>query len=281
MPAALAAADPLISDPLATERHLDEAIWAGNPNNPDQVTWLAHFRRRARLAAQMPEVRSNATVDPAAHAAWLAAEGWEAQISQGSPADIFLAATLNIAARWMDPGRAYLDRDGIHRAVLKNLLGTGWRSEMVVTVHTKTKYTFLFQQTADKPVTRGDLCRRAAAMATPPTSAYAAEKVHLDFPMIDLRVRDGSSYMLGMRRGDHVVTQACEQLRLEMNELGGRASAAAEVAVTRGFDNTPVVKIDGPFVVAVVNHTAPALDRVMFAAFCDVDSWKRPDPSRI
>lgn len=106
--------------------------------------------------------------------------------------------------------------------------------------------------------------------------------MHLDFPMVDLLVRDDARYMIGLHSGVNVVTQAAEQLRLELNEVGGRASAAAEVVVTRGFDMTRMIKIEGPFVVAINRNGAPAdADKVMFAAYCDPSVWRKPADGRI
>src|SRR4051812_34502728 len=99
MPAALAAADVLLGNPT----------WEANPNNPDQVRWLESFRRRAGVADELPEVRRHATLSSVDHATWLRAEGWDAQITQGSPDDVFLAATINIVAKWKEAGQAYKD----------------------------------------------------------------------------------------------------------------------------------------------------------------------------
>lgn len=46
MPAALAAADAILADPM----------WAANQSNPAQVVWLESFRRRAALASSIDEI---------------------------------------------------------------------------------------------------------------------------------------------------------------------------------------------------------------------------------
>jgi hypothetical protein len=104
MPAALAAADKFISG----------AVWLANPSNPEQVAWLESFRRRAELASGMGEIRRDATASAADHVAWLKAEGWDAQVTQGGDRDIFLAATLNIVGQPANSDKvafaAYCDR---------------------------------------------------------------------------------------------------------------------------------------------------------------------------
>lgn len=276
MPAALAAADKFINN----------ATWYSDFDNTEQTTWLSSFRRRATLAAGIPEIHNHATSDIADHMEWLCAEGWDAQITQsGSDArnhDVFLAATLNIVAKWCEVGHAYHGFRGVDRVLLKAgaHVGRVHASGVHPVVEVTTQhpgFAFTFQQVNASPTDRMALLNHALHMAI--STKY--EDVHLDFPMVDLHVRDDARYMIGLHSGPNVVTQAAEQLRLELNEIGGRASAAAEVAVTRSL-GPRTIKIDGPFIVAVHRVGAPADDDlVVFAAYCDRDSWKRPADGRI
>lgn len=289
MPSALAAADPYIRDNhnFPVVRHEDEPVWYGNPLDDDQTTWLAHFRRRARLAATLPEIRNHATTDPSTHVAWLKVGGWDAQVAAGAPGDLFLAAVLDVAARWRAPGRAYRDgdRNHYHRVHLKEgvtMLRDDRNPTPVVEVETQDpRYAFRFHQvTLWSRTARDDralLASTAQAMMVDPASGYDRSRAYLDFPMVDLRCQSNAEYMLGLRYGDNTVAQATEQFRLELDEYGGRAHSAAEVRVTRGLDTTPTIRIDGPFVVAVALRNAESgLDRVVFAAYVDLDSWTRP-----
>lgn len=270
MPAALAAADTLLGNP----------VWLGKPRDEAQATWLANFRRRADLAASMPEIHRNATGAAVDHVAWLKSEGWEAQITQGTPLDLFLASTLNIVAKWREIGRAYkegaVDRVLLKKGAYTSTTGSGHPVVEVATQH--PIFTFCFQQVVVPPANTAELLGCALDMA----GQTAREEVQLDFPMVDLRVRADAKYMIGLHAGQNVVTQAAEQLRLELNEIGGRASAAAEIAVTRSVHFKRTVKIDGPFVVAINRNGAPKdADKVMFAAYVDRDAWKKPAEGRI
>lgn len=270
MPAALAAADIFVGD---------DAAWLGDPDNHEQTIWLESFRRRASLAAGMPEIRRHATGSAADHAEWLRSQGWDAQVTQGSPQDVYLAAALDIAARWREVGRAYKDAASVDRVLLEAGVYTSptrGAHPVVEVVTQHPSFSFCFQQADHRP-TREALAAIAVDMAT----RRASEEVHLDFPAVDLTTRSSSRYMIGLHTGRNVVTQAAEQFRLELNEVGGRAGAAAEVAVTRGL-GPRTIKIDGPFVVAVNRNGAPADgDKVVFAAYCARDSWKRPAEGRI
>lgn len=276
MVAALAAADSL----------LGEQTWFAPSDESAQSAqarqWLEHFRRRASIAQEMPEVHRHATTVVADHVAWLKTEGWDAQIMQGGANDIFLAATINIVAKWKEAGRAYKDRDGVDRVLLRKGAMVSRRSgaHPVVTVSTQNAgFTFLFQQLQLEPVSTEELTARALDASL----RLVHDEAQLDFPMTDLRIRDEARYMIGLRSGLNVVTQAAEQLRLELNEIGGRASAAAEVAVSRDMSMGPeTVYIEGPFMVAVIRTNAPSdSDRIAFAAYVDKDSWKKPVDDRI
>lgn len=274
MPAALAAADDLLGNPT----------WSANLDNPDQVRWLESFRRRASIAAGISEIHRNATLSAEDHVAWLKAEGWDAQITQGTPVDLFLAATINIVAKWKEAGRAY-KAGSVDRVLLKKGATAAFdrsnpNRHRAVTVSTQhAEYAFLFQQLDCAPDDSEHLLAHVLEVASRPSY----DEVHLDFPMVDLHVKDDARYMIGLQSGPNVVTQAVEALKLEMNEIGGRASAAAEVAVTRGMSMGPeMIRIEGPFAVAVIRVGAPNdADRVAFAAYVDHDAWKRPADGRI
>jgi len=271
MPAALAAADELLGGVPS---------WSGDQGAPEQRAWLVAFRRRSQVAAGISEIHSHATVIAEHHAAWLHAQGWDAQITQGGPHDILLAATLNIVAKWREAGHAYqqggVDRVGLKKGAYTTSTPENGQRPVVEVATQHPSFTFCFQQVDDAPPSITELLARALDMV----SRSASEEVHFDFPMVDLRVHDNAGYMLGLHSGLNMVTQAAEQLRLELNEVGGRASAAAEVAVTRSSHRT--VKIDGPFIVAVNRNGAPKDgDKVVFAAYCDRSAWRKPADGRI
>ncbi len=154
MPAALLAADQFLGD---------HALWSGDPANPGQaLAWLETWRRRARVAAAMPEIRRHATTDAAEHAAWLRAEGWDAQVQPGGPLDLYLGAALNIAADWLQSGMAHSSPggvDGVDRVILKaGVVVTpaprGTHRTACVTTR-RGDLSFVFQQLDYAPVDAG------------------------------------------------------------------------------------------------------------------------------
>lgn len=272
MAAALAAADPIVAGPGGRVQ------WVGNPDNPQQEEWLAGFRRRADLARRLPEIGSHATQLLEEHARWLRAQGWDSQLTRGLPNELYLAATLDVCAEWCRAGRAYRDSHAVDRVSLAGCrVFPGRGDHPVVEVSTaREDLTFLFFQSPSVEAGFEHLALKHSIDEMARSRCLRGQEVTLDFPMVDLAHRDDARYMLGLRSGPNVVSQACEQLRLELDETGGRARAAAEVAVSRGFNPGRVVQIDGPFVVAVVLDSLPVESRVMFAAYVDRDAWRRP-----
>jgi hypothetical protein len=267
MPAALAAGDNILGHP--------DLRWSGDPANKEQAAFLEHFPRRAKIGEQISEIRSHATLLVEEHVTWLKNLGWDAQISSGAPGDVYLAAVLDLLAAWALPGRAYKEGD-VDRTILQHGAYTsrtfGSEHPCVEVVTRNPSYSVCFQQIGHALTDRDELLDHAVDMA----SRRASDTVHLDFPMVDLQVRDEARYMLGLRSGANIVTQACEQLRLKLNHLGAHASAAAELGVTRGA-GPMCVKIEGPFVVAINRLGVPkGPEKVVFAAYCDKDSWKKP-----
>lgn len=266
MPAALAAADGLLGNPS----------WEGDPDDEAQMAWLERFRIRARLARTMEEIRSNAARQLSDHAAWLASQGWQAQLREGAPGDLYLAAVLNLAAKWKEVGTAYQEGD-VHRAIVRKGVHVfdGGQHPLVEVVTQHPSYSFCFQQVDAAPASTKELAEIALEMVSQDT--WEGDN-HVDFPMINMLARDDASHMVGLRAGAERVAQAAEQLRLEINEVGGRASAAAEIGTTRSARPRPrVVRIEGPFVVAVNRNGAPKdPEKVVFAAYCDRDAWGKP-----
>lgn len=271
MPAALAAADGLLGNPS----------WEGNPDNERQMAWLERFRVRAGFACTMEEIRSNATQLFSEHVRWLAAQGWEAKLQEGTPGDLYLAAVLNLAAKWQEAGVAYQE-GGLHRAIVRKGVHVldGGKHPLVEIATQHPSYTFCLQQVDTAPSSTRELSEIALEMVS--QDAWGGDN-HVDFPMVNMLVRDDASYMIGLRAGAERVAQAAEQLRLEMNEIGGRASAAAEVGTTRGMaPRSRVIKIEGPFIVAINHNGAPKdPEKVVFAAYCDRDAWGKPEAGRI
>lgn len=99
------------------------------------------------------------------------------------------------------------------------------------------------------------------------------------FPMIDLNQQVSLDWLLGMvavradGSEDHI-SQALQQNKLRMNEVGARAQSAATIAVTRGISvPSPDVVIDRPFYFWIERQ---GLERPLFSAYITEADWKNP-----
>lgn len=282
MPAALAAADAVINEGREVE-------WTRDPRGPMQAAsweqWITSFRRLSRRAARMPEICSHATPDLHTHVAWLRRRGWDAEImpstTSSTLSDLYLAATIDLIATWQHAGEPRQEHD-VHRFLLRQgvmaSLVVPWQQPVVEVATQERMISFLFHQVDQAPVNLGDLVKHARDIA----ACYAVERVLLDAPMIDLTMRDDARHVVGLQSRRCTVTQAAEQIRLQIDQAGNLANADTKVAIAH--DDPPsgayrrTVRIDRPFVVVVRRNDLPYHDpdNIVLCAYCDRDVWRRP-----
>lgn len=241
----------------------------------DQQRWLAAYEGRRRDLQGLSEISAHATVDPARHASWLATHGWPASVVAGRPGDLFLASILSVVAKWKRTGRAYGDKTGAARMALEDVLV----GEQVALIPTQDEGITVMVAPAIRELTSAsDLATEVAE------AAFRADRGNsgvatgcrpgtLDMPMAHLRTTSPATYMLGLRSGDMVVSQAAEAFELQLSHRGAVARAKAELAVTRSVSMKPHLQIVGPYIVGILKGR---LSDPLFAAYVDRDSWKEP-----
>jgi len=100
------------------------------------------------------------------------------------------------------------------------------------------------------------------------------------FPMVEADREEDISWLLNMettdQRGQRVfISQALQQTRFRMNEIGARAQSAAAIAVTRSMRLGPEpLRIDGPMLLWIERDGMPL---PLFVGHFAPDSWKRPE----
>lgn len=262
MPAALAAANALLG-PMR---------WAGEPGRRDQTEWLGRFPLRVVLAEKLPEIARHATVEAERHVAWLASHGWEADLKDGPPDSMFLAAVLAIGGKWTRSGRKYVARKVSRASVFEVFVHDG----RVVRMPTQAPGVEFLVRQADGPMRdERELYEHSLALVETTPSSEALEEGEVDFPLVDLQTKSSAEYMLGLHTSTHFIAQAAEGFELKMNHLGGVARARAELMAPRGGPPPPKprVLITEPFVVVVIKKGIP---EPVFAAYVDRDSWRDP-----
>ena len=101
------------------------------------------------------------------------------------------------------------------------------------------------------------------------------------FPMVDLACREDLSWLLGLELGDSsgqqwTVSQALQQTRFQMNEVGARVRSASAMAVMGAAMDKRDLVIDRPFYLWIERPgvTQPVLD-----AYLAEGDWR--DPGRL
>lgn len=98
------------------------------------------------------------------------------------------------------------------------------------------------------------------------------------FPMVDLDVRADISWLLGTKTlGDDnfpaIISQALQQTKFAMDDLGALVKSAVAIAVTRSISDPPIHRINQPFFVVVKR---PALKEPFFVGYITEEFWKQP-----
>ncbi|MFH2063011.1 MAG: hypothetical protein ABIJ46_02540 [bacterium] len=262
------------------------AVWTGT--DQIQTNWINEvYGPLSGLVGGIPEIVVNATIIPAEHVAFLAEHGWQAQITEGSPEDVFTAGILDALVKWLTKGQVgwtsavngnrypsfTLGREG-----LTCRSSSAFEGDTFFEVRTQNGDIVRLVETRSAPsdwVELAQMCREAVRRRQSASEIHGVDGVRI--PMVDLSVSEELAQLVGMRtQGRWYVARACQQARLRMNEEGARAQAAVEMLITRGGgDDRNILTIDQPFIVELVRHVGQ-LEVPLFQAFVDYDAWKAP-----
>lgn len=100
----------------------------------------------------------------------------------------------------------------------------------------------------------------------------------LIFPMVDLNHEVDITWLIGMHTtGDDglpaIISQALQQTKLKMNEIGARVQSAAAIAVSRSMPKSDHV-INRPF---LIWFERDGLSKPLFVGYITPDDWRNPD----
>lgn len=94
------------------------------------------------------------------------------------------------------------------------------------------------------------------------------------FPMVDLNREENIKWLLGMQLPDKwQITQALQQTKFKMNELGARVKSAVAIVLEKSMRISKNVSIDQPFYLWIKR---PNVSVPVFAAYITQDDWKDP-----
>lgn len=270
--AALAAADRILGP---------ERVW--NAVSDAQTAWLDRFVRLKTELGAIHEIKTNATFDPADHAAFLQKNGWEPQIKEARPDEFLLAGVMDVIGKWLKEGaRAWISpKGGFDAATVTrgaDVLVRKGTGERVVRVETREGDIVWIEMVPSAP-DGVDLALEANARFS---GAFDADRdlCGVTFPLIDFAGKADFEWLKDLwtvteRGTDAKILEAKQGTELKVSKAGFRARAADEM---RGVEEsaeeepTPFV-IDRPFLLSV---SRPGLSLPLFTAHLAEDAWKDP-----
>lgn len=266
---------------LAALRELAGTTRPWTTSNAEQRRFTARAKELEHLLATIPELRAVASRDAADVNAFLRACGSAIQLQPWDAASdgCGAAGALDLRMRWSSAGakstlRCALDGASYPAAILPRktvLLHTSRIDGATVAEVLTQGADRVFAAVAD-PAPDADLVAYAQGVRT---SLRFPECGQLVLPMVDLDARVDLGWLLGLRtsdaRGPLIISQALQQVRLRLNELGARAQSEAAVAARRGMGRS--LTIDRPFLLWVERAGLP---EPLLAAHVCPDSWKDP-----
>jgi len=262
--------------------------------------WLAHNDHARHFLAQrfaagrcevgsIPEIKSAFSHSHEAINHFLAAQGFPSMQLRpfDRPEDFGVASILKLALQWASRAertQVYDRTNNVYPAVrMKSgnvafLQCPGHPYPIALLKTTTEDQVFLTMM--PRPVEEPDLCGIAEVIlrnSHPSRENFSG----LIFPMIDLDVKPDITWLLGTETtgADNrpaVISQALQQTRLQIDEVGAVVQSAVALAVSKMAISLPATEphiINQPFL-AVVNR--PSLTLPIFVGYLDYDCWQQP-----
>jgi hypothetical protein len=277
---------PIVAALKAAEAFLgSNRTW--NAINDTQKRFLetvAHCRGNRLL-----EIESVASSSADEINAWLKKRGFGVALEPFSEEAFGIAAVLKMVVEWMKKGvRTIIDRNGVKYSAVEMKSEVGDENVLFYTslnhdqpvVGVKTKTGERVYMTVADTLPENDINMFRAVTRIARTLRLAFDFDRVTFPMVDLDQEVDISWLQGLRTiGEDdlpgVISQALQQTKLKMNEVGAKIESAVAVSVMRGMSKPKKhLVIDRPFVFWVERSN---LGMPIFVGHVCEDAWKDPD----
>lgn len=243
--------DPIIA---ACIHQLDQLLPPGEwiSSNDRQIVLAGPRRERLlNLVGSLPAhvVQAIGSRDVQAINSFLLERGHTIALRDDGSQALYAAAVLDLLVKWREPGaeKPLRLRDG------STVPGVEMRSGQFAAVG---KVLMLPTQDADIEVWITEAASLEAGLARASMAACSDADVYTAyrnamFPMLDFSEAVEIGWLMGMRKGDAVISQAVAQASLKLDHIGAHAKAAVAMAATRSI--TGSLTIAGPCVVAFMS----------------------------
>lgn len=283
--------------PIAGALAKADAYLGGNrpwrPTSPPQQRFLDRFHGMLRDAvARVPEVESVVGRSAEEINAFLARKGFSIRLDPFTdPRDFGVASVLDVLVEWLERSEVRSIRTGGReypavripaggsRAVVVRHFGLQKFPNPIACLTTKSAdivcLTALDASHVPDLITEGGF----PSMITD-TVKFLPEYGGVVFPMVSLNQEVDIGWLLGLSTTGTdglpaIVTQAKQQTKFRMNEVGARAESAVALGVTRGMAPRPKpdLVIDQPFLCWIER---PGIPFPLFLGHITPDDWKNP-----
>lgn len=255
---------------VKAEQKLGRDTWT--PANDPQAAFIEQLPRLRHLCETLPDGMLSAIGSTSADAvnAFLAEHNMPFRVPQFGPPDFATAAVLEILAKWAKPGAAVsLYSDGVKYPAVEMKAGDFSISRVDVTGEEVA--SLLCDNCTVHLVVANSLERGMTALREPAQGVSSREYKSLVFPKIDHDTSVDVSWLVDMRSGDAMLTQAFAHAKLRVDEVGAHAKAAAAILVTRSIEVARPLVIDKPFVLAF-----DIGGEILVAFHLTHEAWKAP-----
>jgi hypothetical protein len=264
-----------------------QRVWS--PANKTQETFIKdHLKPYGDLPASLKEIESIAAYEAAIINEFLRKKGFSIQLDDFGQNEFGVASVLDLFVEWVHAGdEAFIftpdkrqfsgvdiDKHGVEFFYAPD------HSNPVACLQTKSQDTVFMTMLEKPPLEMFELFNLAARFSENLRNCDDFEGVR--FPMVDLRQNVDISWILGMSTNDAkgnpwLISQALQENRLRMNEIGARAQSAVALTIRcAGFLKPPHL-INKPFLIWFMR---PGLPIPLFVGYITEADWKNPGDLR-
>lgn len=203
---------------------------------------------------------------------FLAKHGFDIKLSDsGNKSAIAVAAVMILSMNWSVPGRKMTKNNFAYSTMSVSRGNTDIlvKKNKCIGIRLNSKEGFVVNLIETK---QGTIEQFEALM--PELTVLDKENSTAGFPFISLNISGDISELLGtvMEGTDWYISQAKEQNKLSIDNLGAEVKSAAAIAVMRSIEAPPSFEyyIENPFAVLIYHKS---IDDLIFFAYCDKDVW--------
>lgn len=259
-------------------------VW--RPQNEMQAYFLQGFFTVCRNEARIPEIESIASWYADEINRFLERRGFSIRLQQFGPDTFGVASVLDLMVEWLRRGvvtKLVAKDENVYPAVRIDKDAVAFftahgHNYPIACPRTKSG-DVVYITMLDKPLFSGfEFVARAEEITA--NLRFCHDYGDLIFPMVDLNQEVDISWLMNMETdaadGRRAwVTQALQQTKLRMNEVGARVESAVAVAITLEMMVMPKPPhtIDRPF---LIWFTRDGLSKPLFVGYIGYEDWRNP-----